>query len=57
VVNSAAVLLRGNLAEASEESIYLSAGVNYLAPVHIAQVFHRALRTTRGSLLLFTSSS
>ena len=31
--------------------------VNYLAPIHIAQVFHPHLRETRGSLLLFTSSS
>ena len=31
--------------------------VNYLAPIHIAQVFQPHLKKTRGSLLLFTSSS
>jgi 2-C-methyl-D-erythritol 4-phosphate cytidylyltransferase len=31
--------------------------VNYLAPIHIAQVFQPHLKETGGSLLLFTSSS
>jgi 2-C-methyl-D-erythritol 4-phosphate cytidylyltransferase len=57
VVNTAGVLPRGELAETSEETIYLSTEINYLAPIHIAQVFHPHLRETRGSLLLFTSSS
>jgi 2-C-methyl-D-erythritol 4-phosphate cytidylyltransferase len=57
VVNSAGVLPRGGLADASEETIYLATEVNYLAPVHIAQVFHPHLSRTRGSLLFFTSSS
>ncbi|SDY79515.1 2-C-methyl-D-erythritol 4-phosphate cytidylyltransferase [Modestobacter sp. DSM 44400] len=57
VVNTSGVLPRGDLAETSEETIYLSNDVNYLAPIHIAQVFHPHLRATNGSLLLFTSSS
>lgn len=57
VVNTAGVLPRGELAEASEETVYMATEVNYLAPIHIAQVFQPHLRKTRGSLLLFTSSS
>ncbi len=57
VVNTAGILPRGELAETSEETIYLATDVNYLAPIHIAQVFHPQLQRTRGSLLLFTSSS
>jgi 2-C-methyl-D-erythritol 4-phosphate cytidylyltransferase len=57
VVNSAGVLPRGDLAEASEETVYMATEVNYLAPIHIAQVFYPHLARTRGSLLLFTSSS
>jgi len=57
VVNTSGVLPRGELAETSEEDIYLATDVNYLAPIHIAQVFHPHLKATRGSLLLFTSSS
>ncbi|MGY1708103.1 SDR family NAD(P)-dependent oxidoreductase [Geodermatophilus sp. SYSU D00758] len=57
VVNTAGVLPRGELAATSEETVYLATEVNYLAPIHIAQVFHPHLRRTGGSLLLFTSSS
>jgi 2-C-methyl-D-erythritol 4-phosphate cytidylyltransferase len=57
VVNTAGVLPRGELTDTSEETIYLATEVNYLAPIHIAQVFHPHLRATGGSLLLFTSSS
>jgi 2-C-methyl-D-erythritol 4-phosphate cytidylyltransferase len=57
VVNTAGVLPRGELAETSEETVYLATEVNYLAPIHIAQVFHPHLQRTHGSLLLFTSSS
>jgi ribitol-5-phosphate 2-dehydrogenase (NADP+) / D-ribitol-5-phosphate cytidylyltransferase len=57
VVNTAGVLPRGELAATSEETIYLATEVNYLAPIHIAQVFQPHLRATGGSLLLFTSSS
>jgi 2-C-methyl-D-erythritol 4-phosphate cytidylyltransferase len=57
VVNTAGVLPRGELVEASEETVYMATEVNYLAPIHIAQVFQPHLARTRGSLLLFTSSS
>ena len=57
VVNTAGVLPRGNLLETSEETIFAATEINYLAPVFMAQVFHPHLAATRGSLLLFTSSS
>lgn len=57
VVNSAAVLPRGQLIETSEETIYAATEINYLAPVMIAQEFHHHLAATKGSLLNFTSSS
>ncbi len=57
VVNTAGVLPRGELAETSEETVYSATEVNYLAPIHIAQVFQPHLKQTNGSLLLFTSSS
>lgn len=57
VVNTAGVLPRGNLAEATEDGIYNATEVNYLAPVFIAQEFYPHLVRTSGSLLLFTSSS
>jgi NAD(P)-dependent dehydrogenase (short-subunit alcohol dehydrogenase family) len=57
VVNTAGVLPRHPIAETSEETVYNATEVNYLAPVWIAQEFHRHLAATRGSLLLFTSSS
>jgi ribitol-5-phosphate 2-dehydrogenase (NADP+) / D-ribitol-5-phosphate cytidylyltransferase len=57
VVNTAGILPRGELAETSEETVYMATEVNYLAPIHIAQVFQPHLKETGGSLLLFTSSS
>ena len=57
VVNTAGVLPRGELAELTEETIYASTDVNYLAPVFIAQEFFPHLAANGGSLLLFTSSS
>lgn len=57
VVNTAGVLPRGELVDASEETIYSATEINYLGPVFIAQEFFPHLRRTRGSLLLFTSSS
>ena len=57
VVNTAGVLPRGELTETSEETIYTSTDINYLAPIFIAQEFQPHLAATRGSLLLFTSSS
>jgi len=57
VVNTAGVLPRGELVHASEEDVFHATEVNYLAPVWIAQEFQADLAETRGSLLLFTSSS
>jgi len=57
VVNTAGVLPRGPLADTTEETIFLSTDVNYLAPIFIAQEFYPHLAQSRGSLLLFTSSS
>jgi 2-C-methyl-D-erythritol 4-phosphate cytidylyltransferase len=57
VVNTAGVLPRGLLEETSEETIYAATEVNYLAPILIAQEFFPHLAATRGSMLLFTSSS
>jgi len=57
VVNTAGVLPRGNLLDTSEETIFAATEINYLAPVFMAQVFYPHLASTKGSLLLFTSSS
>ena len=57
VVNTAGVLPRGELSETSEETIYASTDVNYLAPIFIAQEFYPHLADSAGSLLMFTSSS
>jgi len=57
VVATAGILPRGSLTETTEETIYAATEVNYLAPVFIAQVFFPHLQRTKGSLLLFTSSS
>ncbi len=57
VVNTAGTLPRGELAETTEETIYSATDVNYLAPIFVAQEFFPHLQQTRGSLLLFTSSS
>ncbi len=57
VVNTAGVLPLGELAQTSEETIYAATEVNYLGPIFIAQEFYPHLAKTRGSLLLYTSSS
>ncbi|WP_310961461.1 bifunctional cytidylyltransferase/SDR family oxidoreductase [Nocardioides terrisoli] len=57
VVNTAGVLPRGNLLETTEETVYSATEINYLAPLFIAQEFHPHLQESKGSLLLFTSSS
>jgi len=57
VINTAGILPRGDLLETSEETIFNATEVNYLAPIFIAQVFFPHLRETKGSLLLYTSSS
>ena len=57
VANTAGILPISNLVETSEEEVWAATEVNYLAPITIAQEFHPHLKTTGGSLLLFTSSS
>jgi ribitol-5-phosphate 2-dehydrogenase (NADP+) / D-ribitol-5-phosphate cytidylyltransferase len=57
VVNTAGTLPKGELSEASEETIYTATEINYLAPIFVAQEFFPHLAATAGSLLLFTSSS
>ena len=57
VVNTAGVLPRGQLDETTEETVYAATEINYLGPVFIAQEFFPHLAKTRGSMLLFTSSS
>jgi ribitol-5-phosphate 2-dehydrogenase (NADP+) / D-ribitol-5-phosphate cytidylyltransferase len=57
VINTAGVLVRGELADTTEEMIYSSTDINYLAPIFVAQEFFQHLAASCGSLLLFTSSS
>lgn len=57
VVNTAGVLPRGELLETSEETVYAATEINYLGPIFIAQEFFPHLAASKGSLLLFTSSS
>jgi ribitol-5-phosphate 2-dehydrogenase (NADP+) / D-ribitol-5-phosphate cytidylyltransferase len=57
VANTAGLLPRGELVNMTDETIYASTEVNYIAPMVIAQEFFASLRDTSGSLLLFTSSS
>ena len=57
VVNTAGVLPRGHLVDASEETVYQATETNYMAPIFIAQEFFEPLAASKGSLLLFTSSS
>ena len=57
VVNTAGVLPRGPLCEASEEAVYEATEINYLAPIFLAQEFFPHLARTNGTLLLFSSSS
>jgi 2-C-methyl-D-erythritol 4-phosphate cytidylyltransferase len=57
VVNTAGVLPISNLVDTTEETIWSATEVNYIAPILIAQEFHPHLKATRGSMLLFTSSS
>jgi ribitol-5-phosphate 2-dehydrogenase (NADP+) / D-ribitol-5-phosphate cytidylyltransferase len=57
VVNTAGVLPRGPLTDASEETVYGATEVNYIAPIVIAQEVFPHLAESAGSLLFFTSSS
>lgn len=57
VVNTTGILIRERLDEVSDEALYESTNVNYLAPIIIAQEAYPYLRASNGQLLLFTSSS
>ncbi|MCT9928799.1 bifunctional cytidylyltransferase/SDR family oxidoreductase [Planotetraspora sp. A-T 1434] len=57
VVNTAAVLHMGKLADAGQASVDEIVAVNYLGPVNIARASVKYLAETRGHLLLYTSSS
>ncbi|WP_116209204.1 bifunctional cytidylyltransferase/SDR family oxidoreductase [Streptomyces olivoreticuli] len=57
VVNTAALLGLGKLADTDVTKIAQATAVNYLAPLHIARAAHPYLAETRGQLLLYTSSS
>ena len=57
VVNTGGVLPRDTLLESSEETVYSATEINYLAPVFIAQELFAHLKQSKGSMLLFTSSS
>lgn len=57
VAVTAGVLHTESLAEASDQLIDESIGVNLLGPIYVARAAHRYLAETSGHLLLFTSSS
>lgn len=57
VINTAGMLARAPLTETSDEDIWASTEINYIAPVLIAQTFHPHLAATGGGLLFYTSSS
>nr|WP_062335344.1 bifunctional cytidylyltransferase/SDR family oxidoreductase [Herbidospora sakaeratensis] len=57
VVNTAAVLHMGKLADTDPATVEETVGVNYLGPVNVARAAFRYLAETRGHLLLYTSSS
>ncbi|WP_432705401.1 SDR family NAD(P)-dependent oxidoreductase [Actinorhabdospora filicis] len=57
VVNTAGILHKGRIDEYDEAAIEEALRVNYLAPVHIARLALPYLRESKGSLLLYTSSS
>ncbi len=57
VVLTAGLLQTGPLADADAASIAESVGVNFMAPVNVAQASIEYLGRTKGQLLLYTSSS
>ena len=57
VVNTAAVLDKQSLINMAYEDIIKSINVNYLGSVIVAKESYKYLRQTKGSLLLYTSSS
>ncbi|NLU67388.1 bifunctional cytidylyltransferase/SDR family oxidoreductase [Streptomyces sp. HNM0574] len=57
VVNTAAILRIGRLAEFDDALVRETLDVNYLGPVLIAKAAHPYLAASKGHFLLFTSSS
>ena len=57
VVNCAAVLTKKELVEMSFENIQNEININLLGSVNVAKASHKYLKQSKGSLVLFTSSS
>lgn len=57
VINCAATLTKKELVEISYEEITSEININFLGAVNIAKTSYKYLKQTKGSLILFTSSS
>lgn len=57
VVNCAATLTKEDLVNMSHEEIISEININFLGAVNIAKASYKYLKQTKGSLILFTSSS
>ncbi len=57
VINCAATLTKKELVEMSYEEIASEININFLGAVNIAKTSYKYLKQTKGSLILFTSSS
>lgn len=57
IVNTAAVLIKKPLAFLTDEEVLANCQVNYLGAVHVARAGYEYLKTSRGMLINFTSSS
>ncbi|MDX4064350.1 2-C-methyl-D-erythritol 4-phosphate cytidylyltransferase [Aliarcobacter skirrowii] len=57
VINCAATLTKKELVEMSYEEITSEININFLGAVNIAKISYKYLKQTKGSLILFTSSS
>lgn len=57
VINCAAILTKKELAEMSFKEISKEISINFLGAVNIAKISHKYLKKSKGSLILFTSSS
>ena len=57
VINCAAILTKKELIETSFEEIISEINTNFLGAINVAKASHKYLKQTKGSLVLFTSSS
>lgn len=57
VINCAATLTKKELIDISFEEIASEVNINFLGAINIAKASHKYLKETKGSLILFTSSS